>query len=545
MTATIKTRSGRYTLESALETEASFLVSVDDTKSLTALLAALWDKRDAIAATAKSHLGLGWRDDCRVMPMDAWVCGGFNTCVLVEVHRGSKAIGSSQSHASTPLSISQYVFRVCMPHKLAESQYPGTIDEKMRCEVAAYAWIEEHCAEIRTPELIGFGFTSGPRFTHVRYLPWYTRWFHFIRKGIRSMLDRPLLTNYKRCHAVVNSTPTSKHNHLGLGYVLLEHIGSDTGLPLSATWKQQQIRQQQREPASNHQHLRRHNLYRSISRIMLSLARLPQQRIGSFSFNPVDCTVSLDNRPLVCATVQLEATGAQRTIPPSQTYERADVYVADVLTLHDNHFMANPHAVRDTKDARERLAMRTLWRTVSHRFASRGPLQENIPQLDLAVGNLVVDDDWNVTCLMGLDWMAVLPVSALAVPHWLTGCKLHQIRGEQYDAYDSARRAFLEVMRQQQQSADNAVEIARALEDSWQSRAVWFWASLRSTSAWVFLFEDHILPFFAPGTKVSQLVKVASFWDADIDAVVETKLADEEQYQAELRQLFEHEGKDV
>ena len=534
MTATIKTRSGRYTLESALETEASFLVSVDDTKSLTALLVALWDRRDAIAAAAKSHLGLGWRDDCRVMPMDAWVCGGFNTCVLVEVHRGSKAMGGS----SAPHSRSQYVFRVCMPHTLAESQCPGTVDEKMRCEVAAYAWIEEHCAEIRTPELIGFGFTGGPRFTHVRYLPWYARWFHYVRKGVRRALGRPLLTNYKRCHAVADSP-------LGLGYLLLEHIGADTGRPLSATWPQQQARQQQREPASNHELLRRHNLYRSISRIMLSLAGLPQPRIGSFCFDPADGTVSLGNRPLMCATVQLESAGARRTIPPGQTYDRADVYAADVLALQDSHFLANPHAVRDTKDARERLAMRTLWRTVARGFAQRDARPGNIPQLDLAVGNLVVDDDWNVTCLLGLDWMAVLPTPALAVPHWLTGCKLHQIRGARYDAYDSARRVFLEVMRQQQPAAGNAVALAQVLEGSWQSRAVWFWASLRSTSAWVFLFEDHILPFFAPGTTVSQIAKAASFWDADVDTVVERKLADEAQYQAELRQLFEHEGEHV
>lgn len=534
MTATIKTRSGRYTLASAIETEASFLDSVNDAKSLTALLAALWGQRDEIAAATKSHLGLSWRDECRVLPVDAWVCGEFNACITIEVRRGSRAISNlgGQSHAVHPAT--KYIFRVCMPHKHAENLHPGTVDEKLRCEVAAYAWVEEHCPEIRTPGLIGFGFTDGLRFTHVSYLSWYTRLFHYIRKGFRSMLDRPLLSNYHRCHYL-----DSKLDRLRLGYTLLEHIGPDVGLPLSATWKQQQ---QNKQPASNHQHLRRHNLYRSISHIMLSLARLPQQRIGSFSFNPVDCTVALTNRPLTCAMVQLETAGATRTVPPAQTFDRADVYVADMLTLHDNYFMANPHAVRDYNDARERLAMRTLWRTISHRLVvNSAPRVEDmkVPQLDIALSNLVVDDDWNVTCLLGLDWMAVLPASALSVPHWLTGCKLHQIRGERFETYDSARRVFLEVMRQQQDSQKNSVETVEALEHSWQSRAVWFWSSLRSTSAWVFLFEDHILPYFAPGTTVSQLSEVASFWDANIDDIVDEKLADEAQYQADLRQLFE------
>lgn len=55
-----------------------------------------------------------------------------------------------------------------MPHKLAENIYPGTIDEKLSCEVGAYCWMQEKCPDIRIPHLYGFGFSNN---RHVRPLP--------------------------------------------------------------------------------------------------------------------------------------------------------------------------------------------------------------------------------------------------------------------------------------------------------------------------------------------------------------------------------------
>jgi hypothetical protein len=48
-----------------------------------------------------------------------------------------------------------------MPHMLAESAYPGTVDEKIGYEVATYAWLQENCPDIPIPHLWGFGFTDG------------------------------------------------------------------------------------------------------------------------------------------------------------------------------------------------------------------------------------------------------------------------------------------------------------------------------------------------------------------------------------------------
>lgn len=42
----------------------------------------------------------------------------------------------------------------------AEQYYPGTVDENMRGEVGAYAWMQESCPDIRIPRLYGFGFSN-------------------------------------------------------------------------------------------------------------------------------------------------------------------------------------------------------------------------------------------------------------------------------------------------------------------------------------------------------------------------------------------------
>lgn len=60
------------------------------------------------------------------------------------------------------------IMRCPMPHKLAEARYPGTVDEKLSCEVGTYAWMQENSPNVPIPYLFGFGFSDG---RHVRLIP--------------------------------------------------------------------------------------------------------------------------------------------------------------------------------------------------------------------------------------------------------------------------------------------------------------------------------------------------------------------------------------
>ena len=106
-----------------------------------------------MSVIVKHHLGLGDQVTCIVAGQRRWIRGNFNVCVPIEVE--------------SPDSVQELILRCAMPHKLAEAHNPGSVDEKLGCEVGAYAWIQERCPEIRIPHLYGFGFLDR---RHVRLL---------------------------------------------------------------------------------------------------------------------------------------------------------------------------------------------------------------------------------------------------------------------------------------------------------------------------------------------------------------------------------------
>ncbi len=340
------------------------------------------------------------------------------------------------------------------------------------------------------------------------------------------LLGRPILSSYTRDP----HTPP-----VATAYMLLEHIGPETGQMLSATWAQHR-----------HDARRRTRLFHGMARIMLSLARLPQPCIGSFRFNASDGIITLKNRPLLSTTMIFENSGTLRTIQPGQLYRTSDAFAADMLTLHDNYLLHYRHAVRDDEEARERMTIRTLLRAVTHHFVL--PDRRDGPFLlqptDLHQSNIFVDDDWNVTCLIDLEWICALPVEMLAVPYWLTNCSIDGIVDGEYAPFDEARQAFLAAMDEiKTVPPAHRIPITDIMRDSWGSKSVRFWACIRSLNGWLFLFEDHIVPkFCASKDLISQLQQASAFRMQDIDTVVKAKVEDEERCRAELRSLFSSQG---
>lgn len=92
------------------------------------------------------------------------------------------------------------------------------------------------------------------------------------------------------------------------------------------------------------------NLYRGISEIMLSLARRPQSRIGSWTI----CNngqISLTNRPMFCHLHMLENWSIPTGIPRSTTYTSADSFYLDLITGHDNRLLIQRNISYNKLDA--------------------------------------------------------------------------------------------------------------------------------------------------------------------------------------------------
>ncbi|KAJ4305992.1 hypothetical protein N0V88_000783 [Collariella sp. IMI 366227] len=398
------------TLESAAAQETNFLLAFQHQRDADAFRQQLWEKRSLIEAAVRHCFKLGEGDKCTLLPPQAWLQGGFNLCTFVDIE--SRGIAR------------RVVFRCPMTHKLAERQYPGTLDEKMANEVATYAWMQQHCPDIRIPLLYSFAFLGGG---HMRPPP-----------------------------------------ATGLAYMILEHIGPETGQMLSMSWKRYKDDSE-----------RRNRLFQGMTRIMLSIARLPQPHIGAFRFNAADSTITLTNRPLTCTSIIFENEGASRAIRPNQMYRTTDSFASDMLTLYDNYydnyFLHHPHAALDEDDARDRTTIRTLLRTVAHHFIL--PERRDGPFLlqldDFHQSNIFVDDDWNVTCLLDLEWISALPVEAMSVPYWLTDCSIDSVTGDDYKSFADTRRAFLAAMDDQIKTInlEHTIPIADIMRQTWDSKA--------------------------------------------------------------------------
>ncbi|POR34351.1 Uncharacterized protein TPAR_05431 [Tolypocladium paradoxum] len=498
---------GPITIESAIEEENNIINWVSYGPATDRLYQELWEQRDSMEALVKHHLALGRQDMCIVLPPHHWIRGSFNVCVFVEVKSGS--------------SSRKVIFRCPMPHKLAEARYPGSIHEKLSCEVGAYMWVEENCPEIRSPHLFGFGFLDGRHFTHTKHMPFFPRIVRQFWRSIYRFFRLPLLSHY------VWNLPS---HQMCSAYMVLEYLGPETGQMLSDTFDTYREDEAQRQ-----------RLFRGMSRIMLSLARIPQAHIGSFQFND-NGTVTLTNRPLSCSMMILENDGATRAIQRNDTFSCTDAFVSDMLTFHDHRFLSQPNAVYDEGDCRTQMAVKTLLRVVSQVYIKRelrnGPFLLQLT--DFHASNILVDKQWNVTGLIDLEWICALPSEMLAVPYWLTGCSIDRIEGEKLDQFDQVRRAFMHIFEEEEQAtkaeASHDITLSKVMQDMWNSKGVWFWYCLSSVNAMYFLLETHLLPPKSLSLEAERIV--SRFWSRNSEDVVRMKLADKKAYDDELRELF-------
>lgn len=495
------------TYSSALRKDENIINKVAYGAAQAKLYQDLWAKRDSIEGLVRHHLKAGKQDICVVQPESQWIRGNFNVCIPVQL----------QSNGS----MKKLMFRCAMPHKLAEARYPGTVDEKLRCEVATYAWLHARCSDIRIPHLYGFGFCDNRHFIHERQQPFYIRLWRLFQRSLRRAFRYPILSCY---------LATSTHDHLPTAYMLLEYIDSTTGQMLSNTWD-----------LHRNDQTRRTRLFRGMAHIISSLARIPQPRIASFDLNS-DGTITLTSRPQICSIIMLENEGAHRTIQRNETYTSIEPFVADMLSLHDNSFLSDPNAVYSATDCRGQMAARVLLKALSHHFIRRegrfGPFRLQLT--DFHASNIFVDEDWNITCLIDLEWICALPIDMLSVPYWLSGRGIDELEGENLQEFEVIRREFMQALREEEcimVSSQNDM-VARHIDDSWRSGAFWFWRCLTSINAMYAIIEEHICPRFSSLSSAAEHT-LSCYWCVGSDEVVKSKVAEHEEYKKDLQVLYD------
>ncbi|PGH13212.1 hypothetical protein AJ79_03770 [Helicocarpus griseus UAMH5409] len=405
-------------------------------------------------------------------------------------------------------------FRVPLPYKLGEDQFPGNVEEKVRSEAATYIWINKHCPELSILKLRGFGVPGGFNFCEPTVVPLWAR--------VKSYICRIVYLFFKASSELHPSKygPQRRNIRLEHGYILMDWIDDGTEM-LSRTF------------SPPHTDVQRDNLYRSMSKIMLSLAKIPQPRIGSWLIDD-NGLISLTNRPMFCELHQLENWSISTDIPRTMTYTSTDSLYFDLPQCHDNRLQYQMNAAFDETDARSQAKDLVLMRALLHRFTDRS--NRNRPfvmQLtDIHDSNVFVDEDWIIRHVVDLEWTCSLPLENLQPPFWLTGMGIDQIEGHELERFKACFDRFVEIFQEEESSMSAFLQrggkpyspttlMKTALDDG----RYWYLAALHTPKGLFIVFKGHIQSMFDEVPRDLLREGISPFWAPRMTCFLDSKLS--------------------
>lgn len=310
----------------------------------------------------------------------------------------------------------------------------------------------------------------------------------------------------------------------------MDFVDKEKGIELAEMWP----------PKTDEQKL---HFYRSLSRIMLDLARHPFPKIGAFTIDKSG-NMSLSNRPLTRLFPLLESDGIPIDIPRNRTYTTTDSYIYDILNCHDLKLQHQRNAVRDKWDAEGQMAVLTTMRALSPNFTidhlRRGPFCHI--WTDCHKSNIFVNPHYEITCLPDLERICILPIEELSPPYWLSGYAVDELEGDKEDQYKEMCEEFLRVFEEEDDEQSSTTTIMKTVLEKGTN---WFWASLNHPRATCNLFFDHLQPRLAPaqldGEGCIQFQQIlAQYWTWNAPAFIDHKVRERESYLKELRALWQH-----
>lgn len=313
--------------------------------------------------------------------------------------------------------------------------------------------------------------------------------------------------------------PDHRISGLDMGYLLLQYI--EDGEMLSRTFDSRIG-----DPS------RRHNLFTDLSRIMVSLAKIPQPRIGSFTIDNRGF-VSLSNRPLTLRLQCLENEGIPSNIPRLRTYECAESYAMDLLAYHDNRLLCQPNSMNDEMDGRRQMSAIGLMRSVMPQFINsktkRGPFCLGLT--DVHQSNIFVNQHWQITSLIDLEWACSHPIEMLRPPYWLTGQNLDRMEGAELEKFDTLRQEFMAAFQQQETLITSEVSRSSIMEENWTLGSFWVFHALESTKGYYTIFKQHIMPRFSTDTDFPD---ISQYWARETSKLISSKLEERTGYLQQL-----------
>ena len=351
------------------------------------------------------------------------------------------------------------------------------------------------------------------------------RALHLLRKGLASIFGHPTPVPYRR-HRLSHILKT--------GYLIMDCVKYDDTQMLSESWDEKR-----------HDKVRRRNLFRDFSKILISLARVPLPRIGSFTIDDKGA-ISLTNRPLTLRLQELENEGIPIKISRQDTYTAVEPYVQDLLSYHDSRLLHSPNAVNNALDGKLQMAAIAGMRVVMPHFLDRGlrhgPFVFSLT--DMHQSNIFVDEQWNIKYLIDMEWACSLPVEMQQPPHWLTSCGVDEMVGESLGKYNEIREEFMEEFEKNERAThkdQNSLLLTRIMRQTWLTGSFFYIHAVNSTVGLYNIFQQHIQSRYTKDeyTSADMDNTLSIFWGEEAEKVRASKVQDRDVYKKQLRELFE------
>ena len=306
------------------------------------------------------------------------------------------------------------------------------------------------------------------------------------------------------------------------GYLLIEYV--EDGQMLTVDWDEHR-----NDPE------RMNNLFRGLSRIILALAKVPLPRIGSWTMNNRG-VLTLTNRPL---TWHLHQAENAHIMPGDMTYTSVEPYYHDLLSCQHNRMPQQPNSIHDKADGEMQLAALIGLRALLPKFVDRksrnGPFFLSLT--DMHHSNIFVDEDWHITRIIDLEWACTLPLQMLGVPFWLTDKGADQLYGSDLDECKVTHDKFIHVLEEEESACQVPNTCSKMMWEAWTTGRYWFSLALKHPEALYSLFGRNIEPRFSKFDPQSDGV-LMRYWDVDAANFVSDKVAENERYNDQLRDMF-------
>lgn len=189
--------------------------------------------------------------------------------------------------------------------------------------------------------------------------------------------------------------------------------------------------------------------------------------------------------------------------------------------------------------------MRTVSKSIFQKGLRRGPFVFSLT--DLHQSNIFVDADWNVKCLVDLEWACALLVEMVRPPYWLTNVGVDELVAS---GYDPVRTEFMDALAVEEEavavtaghSSNSPPLLSDIMQKSWATGTFWYTLALSSPSGLFMILKQHVRPRFCKD-QVEEFNTVMPFlWDWDIGRIAAEKLSDKKEYDRHLQQAFEAES---